>query len=155
MITFVRPKLNNLRKIVAPSTDTHSSYAPPHCTQFPTSSRRWKSEPTTAAISPKKNTTQPPPDPDSDYVDSGEEEEEEGESRLALVDISSLPPPSKRKVRVTRCLYRVYCCLPCQRRWRCEIPPSEVQSWVNHNKHITDKLEVLVSIHSHLSFPFV
>ena len=30
-----------------------------------------------------------------------------------------------------------------QRRWICEIPKSETQSWVNHNQHITDKLEVI------------
>ena len=81
-------------------THVHMSPASPPLPQFPTSSGRWKSDTT----SPRKKTRLPSPDPDSDYVDSGEEEEGE-ERRLAEVDISALPPPSKRKVCVeTECL---------------------------------------------------
>lgn len=39
-------------------------------------------------------------------------------------------PPSKRK-----------------RRWLCEIASTEVQTWVNHNKHITDKLQELLTVY--------
>ena len=75
-------------------------------------------------------------DSDSDYVDSGGQEEngygegEGAEGRLATVDISAISPLAKRK-----------------RRWICEIPKSETQSWVNHNQHITDKLEELLTVY--------
>ena len=29
-----------------------------------------------------------------------------------------------------------------QRRWICEIASTDAQSWVNHNQHVTDKLQV-------------
>ena len=107
--------------------------------KFPTFSRRWKTSP---------HQLRKDRDSDSDYVDSGGEEEGEGEreeegeteeegeeegeakGRGAGADTSTVPLLAKRK-----------------RRWVCEIPASEAQSWANHNAHITDKLQELVGVY--------
>lgn len=81
-------------------------------------------------------------DSDSDYVYSGDEEDakeetkeetdkgvEQGAERGVAVESETNSPARKK------------------RRWICEIPSSEVKSWVNHNQHITDKLEELLNVY--------
>ena len=59
------------------------------------------------------------------------------------------PPPAKKKVRHTLAdmtvlseMYIVHQYVLIQRKWICEYASSEAHTIVNHNKHITDKLEV-------------
>lgn len=56
------------------------------------------------------------------------------------------PPPAKKKVcDVVADMYSEICINASyliQRKWICEYASSEAHTFVNHNKHITDKLEV-------------
>ena len=100
----------------------------------------------TSKISPGKRSTHEF-DSDSDYVEEDEEEEIGQEGNL-LADMEKLteeglvrPVPKKvGESRITQITNEHS--LTIQAKWACEVPASQMKSEVNHNQHITDKLEV-------------
>lgn len=120
-------------------TDDITSKSPQKLQYFGNIARRWKSGPIKTSAA----------DSDSDYVastddekdgeedlatarrpeDSGDQDTEEDNQAPLSSDEHLTAPPAKKG------------------KWICEIPSTQGQSWVNHNKHITDKLQELVKVY--------